>query len=84
MIMYNSDVSLSCLPAREGSCDGAAITVPATVVVAEQSDLQCGGRVHPACILDMARDGSACFGRVGGLERRSAPESSDTVFGKTQ
>ncbi len=38
MIMYNSDVSLLCLPAGEGSCDGAAITVHATVVVAEQSD----------------------------------------------
>jgi hypothetical protein len=37
IFVHNSDVSLLCLPVGEGSCDEAAITVPTTVIVVEQS-----------------------------------------------
>ena len=39
IIIHNSDVLLLCLPVGEGSCDEAAVTVPTTVVVVEQSDI---------------------------------------------
>ncbi len=79
-----SDVSLLCLPVGEGSCAEAGITVPTTVVVAEESE---SSEVVESTRLESWHWRGSEVPVLGELEdwkRKSVAESGDNVSGKTR